>query len=50
MEALTDAIINAQSLTCVEWISMPSRVSTIDASDVGMGAIIEQEYIMMDGV
>ena len=42
MEALKDAIINAQSLSVWDG-TLPTRVST-DASDVGMGAIIEQKH------
>ena len=42
MEALKDAIINAQSLSVWDR-TLPTRVST-DASDVGMGAIIEQKH------
>ena len=42
MEALKDAIINAQSLSVWDG-SLPTRVST-DASDVGMGVIIEQKH------
>ena len=42
MEALKDAIINAQSLSVWDR-TLPTRAST-DASDVGMGAIIEQKH------
>ena len=42
MEALKRAILNAQTLSVWD-NSLPTRVST-DASDVGMGAIIEQKH------
>ena len=42
MEALKRVILNAQALSVWD-NSLPTRVST-DASDVGMGAIIEQQH------